>query len=81
MKCGNLYKRTQTDINQPEIEIAHSFIYSQLSQFNKLTPVSYVSVLLLMINDVTCVRAGKTQKTGLNLIFTITKAQKSQICW
>ena len=49
LKCGNLYKRTQTDINQPEIEIAHSFIYSQLSQFNKLTPVSYVSVLLLMI--------------------------------
>ena len=48
LKCGNLYKRTQTDINQPEIEIAHSFI-CQLSQFNKLTPVSYVSVLLLMI--------------------------------
>ena len=37
----NIYKRTQTDINQHEIEIAHSFIYSQLSQFNKLTPVSY----------------------------------------
>ena len=29
MKCGNLYKRTQTDIDQPEIEITHSFIYSQ----------------------------------------------------
>ena len=27
LKCGNLYKRTQTDINQPEIEIAHSFIH------------------------------------------------------
>ena len=48
LKCGNLYKRTQTDINQPEIEIAHSFTYSQLGQFIKLTPVS-VSVLLSMI--------------------------------